>query len=354
MPESRINELLELKHRVPVVRAKALDAADHALLEEIVSGGREHPRRERVCALLVALDALRAVKVLGPLLRREQETMALRTAAAAALGRVNDPAAEIALVEAVPGAIDITLRAKIASSLCKVGTERSQRTLQALANDPEESVRKLGVFGLALIAHRNGTEGLQLPHGGGIANPPTQESASSFTLTPPPEGLLRDVLPMLSDESYGVRVGSSATFAIDCDDYSLLCLDKEFFEEGLDQHLARRPSLVGVVARRSRIDASFSTSRVILGGPLSGGSSFYVVAFRTDGTRSHYGVGQIANEGSGFEISSTEAERIAVHIRGVLSKGSLKLYSGLYSKKGEHRRTARPRKWVLRGLGSHE
>jgi hypothetical protein len=345
MTGSDLDTLLESKHRVPTGLVKTLDRGSIALLVEIVSGRADHPRRERACGVLVAADPARAVDPLRQLLRNESEGLNLRVAAAAALGHARIPEAEKALLEAISTARPVVLRARVASSLCKIGTDNSRGTFQELTADPEESVRRLGHFGLVLIAHRMGRDGFRPPHDAGLPNLPPGTGVTKCVPSEPPRALVQEVLPSLRDDTYGVRIGERGTFGIDCDEYWLLCLDEEYFREGFHRRLTRAPSLVGLLARRSPSDGSFSTSRVILGGPSDSPSSFYIAAFRTDGNLSHSGTGTVANDRASFELFSTAAETLTVQVRGTLSQGNLTFEAAVYSQRDRHQRTPVPLKW---------
>jgi hypothetical protein len=343
--------LLDAKHHIQSAAASRLTADDLALVGEIASGRRESPKRERVLALVAAINHPRALELLAQVLLGENEPSLARVAAAAALGRLRNDRdrVEDVLLEGYERSRDLAIRARVASSLCKIGGERSLRLFRVLEEDGSEPLRKLGRFGTALVLHRLGRGARPEVIADQRVAPLAPDITAKFKLTAPPAPLLADVLQTLALDAYGARLSERSTYGIDCDDYSLLCLNAALIQDNQHRLLLRQSLIVGILARRAAEDGTFSTSRVILGGPLDK-VEFYLAGYRTDGTPSHVGRGQLRGETLSFDLSATVGERRVVSVKGTLFRDSLEFDQALYQKKGSHGQTPKALKWGLSTL----
>lgn len=305
---TRAEELLHQKHRIDPMQVKALGSAEINEIRAIARGEQKSPYRIRAIDILVVTATPEVPKILGEILNRRKEDVMMRASVALCLGRVGGPGAEEILQNSAAQTDNPLILTKIASSLGRVGTERSIKKLQEITKSPVDYLQKQANFALILIAHRIGLTDFKPPRPAEAQFLPPTPDMVSLTIADAGPKVMQNVATDVATENYGVNVLRSVGFGFKCESKDLIfALDADRAEMGLTRSVLERPSVVGLVAQRSPEDGSYSVARLVLTGPTrQENQNFYVAVYRTDGTLVHYGMGQARDKSAEAELKSID------------------------------------------------
>ena len=317
----RLDALFASSHGLDRRTLDTLALGDLDELREVARGLRESPNRSRALNAVAILAGPDAPAVLGEVLNAPDEDPGLRAVAAASLARSGLPEAETILLDALPTATSLLVRARIAAALGKVGTVFSLDELEALADDPEPAVRQQAAFSRVLAAYRIGIPGIQTP-----APEPDQilelETGSEvpFAIRQASREETGAAMTALSGDTFGVDLSDRAGFQIECGPARMFLVLSEDLARLGAAGMSRRSMVAGLVARRAPADGSLSVALVVLAGP-QGDGGFHVAVYRGDGRQSLYGSGTVHGDGGDFELRSVKGRgNVAAFLRGRIQR----------------------------------
>jgi hypothetical protein len=253
--------------------------------------------RDRLAKLEQAVAARRpeAFEMVCDFLAAAELEPTVRALAVAYLGAFASEASERLLISIVAEAESEVVRGKACRALSAVGSERALEPLGRLAAKGPENLRTLAGFAHVLVSHRlrQPSEFMRHPAQDELVLP--KGAASAFQSHPSTDARRRELMADLEKSRFKLGDYAPATVEVLCGRTSwAVAMLGPGAAEGLSGSLKERPSVLGVVARRSEEHKSWSVARVILGGPLKG-EEFYVSSYRRDGVLDLAGTGNLAN-----------------------------------------------------------
>lgn len=315
-----LQDVLNAKHRVSVEVVRRLSADDLQRLEASVRGEADRSIRPRAMDVLVAARGAGAMRVLADVLDDGDEDVTVRASAAFQLGRTG-PSGEDALVSAVGTARDPVILIAAASALGKVG---SGTALDALADltDRDDPVGRQARLAAALIAIRGQREGFSPPGAGVEPLPLPDEKRVPLAQRALRDDEARAAFEDLRQDAYGVDLAQERAFRLDCGPGRfLVALDREPVSTG-------RPTLAGLVARRSEEDGTFSVSWLVLSSPAKDGS-LQIGVYRPSGHQVLAGSARVADRESTFELHSVRGRgNLPVEVTGTVVGGQVTAFAG--------------------------
>lgn len=242
----------------------------------------------------VAARRPEAFAMLRDMLGSPNQDPFMRAAAVSYLGAIAGEASERLLISILAEDKSVVVSAKACSALFQVGSERSLDALATTALKGSESLRTIAGFAHVVISHRLHQPSQFLKH------PERKELAMPTGLANPFQSrALADVRrrELLADlETSRLKLGNYASTPIEISCARTtwaIAVHDVLAAEGLSGTLRQRPSVLGVVARRSEEHRRWSVARLILGGPLKG-DEYYVSIHRRDGVLDLAGTGNLS------------------------------------------------------------
>jgi hypothetical protein len=240
----------------------------HAALLAAVQGFAVGLSRVQAFVLLAASDDPEREVLLSGVLENPSEDSRLRAAAAIALGHIlSDKSAELlaqALWTAPPEVLPDVLR-----SLGRVGRPDDLGEIDRHLSSAHTLIAKAARFSAALISHRFGLDGHDLPPidpSEIIAEPTGDERPLEVAKASSEE--VRAVLASMAREPYGIELATNSLTEFRCGtEAHTLCLNHRLVEKGSAAALLERKSLVALAALRSREGAGHSVSYIVLASP---------------------------------------------------------------------------------------
>jgi hypothetical protein len=227
--------------------------------------------RPEAFAVLAASDLPNREELLAVVLDEAGERADIRTAAAVALGRVATAESEHVLLANLSESTPRVL-AEITRSLGRIGTQRSLARVDELVRSADPRVTEAARFGAALIAHRLGLPGheLPMPAESELLTPPTTAASRPIDFRPePPEKRALILADLRRYPFQGIEYDEDSITGISCAGAELaLALNREI--SATSDRLFQRKALAGVVALRSPETGDYSASLVVLTAPADG------------------------------------------------------------------------------------
>jgi HEAT repeats len=277
---------------------------------------------------LVASAMPGTVELMRSLLVDAGELTKYRCLAAMGLWRANTPEAAQLLLKALPDLDEPAVGIAVVKALGRIGAADALSTLRSLARGAEGMLGRQAAFAEALIAHRLGLEGGDLPAVKERVELPVRRQRLA-TLAAPAEDVRR-FIASTDREPFGIGLAKTATQIHCVRGTWMLGLNRDIDgPEGL-RGLMRRKVLLGLVAMRRDENGQYTTTHLVFSSPCAGGAGAEIQVRRISGEICW--AGQLANpsyEGAGFTLYT--AGRLGVvplELEGVLlASGELEIRS---------------------------
>jgi hypothetical protein len=255
-----------------------------------------------------------AVNVLARLPEREQgvaalhdvmlateDDLELRALAAANLGRVATPAAELALLDGLATAPSL-VKAKALQALGQFGGPDALEVIDALPEDDADFVARQRRLAQTLIAYRQGLERDPLPYVAAEQRRPTADDRL-LELALQPVGAERIAFnrSRFHGSHYGLALSADLGFELNIGQaYWMVFLNDQIAQE-LVTALVQQRHIVGLLARHAPLGNAFDTQYIVLSRPAVSGTVDLMVV-RTDGEIFYSGQGTLAQEALQFVV----------------------------------------------------
>jgi HEAT repeat protein len=302
-------------------------------LRDVVLGRDRAFARPAAFAQLAASTLPDREQLLATVLDGASERPDVRTSAAIALGRIATDASERLLLEGLAHAHSPRrLRQAIARALGRIGGEAALAPLDQWGRSTDRPVADAARFGAALIAHRLGLAGhdLPLPDASQLLPPPSPPGARPIAFGPAPPDLGAQVIDGLRCfPCRFVEYDEDSILAISCGDARLaLALNRELRVGSID--LFERTALAGVVALRSDETDRYSIGLVLLTTPADDEVNLQVVT--ASGRPTLFGSARRTGTDLAFELRALARPGArATRIAGALSGGRVTVHDAVSS-----------------------
>jgi hypothetical protein len=276
-------------------------------LVKAMHGGDPEIARGEAFALLAASPHPQREELLGGLLRDPQESSAIRSAAAIALGRIPTHDSTQVLL----GNLHLSeprVQAEILRSLGRIGGTDALANIETLHFPAHDHRQDVVEFAAALIAHRLGLEGheLPLPPEERRLSVPVEESRPVLVSMPAPEQAAK-VIADLARQPYGIEYDRTNLVRIECAGrVNVLCPNRELSVPGGIARLAQKKALAGIVAYQSAETGDHSVSYLVMVSPSTPSGLVNIVAPRCSGRPGLAGTGEVKGKRLEFRLRSVE------------------------------------------------
>jgi hypothetical protein len=289
--------------------------------------------RTEAFALLAASDDPEREALLASVVENPREDSRQRSAAAIALGHVLSPHAERLLSRAARNAPPEVLP-EVLTALGRIGGTDALDVIDQFLTTTSKSVGAAARFAGALIAHRFGLAGHDLPvPSARELLPEPSANARPIVVGPPAPEEARTILASLAREPYGVALHAASMLQFRCGtDVNTLCLNEEFIGTHSARLLLERKALLGLVALESRTPGEHTISYVLLSTPSPMRATLDLLAPRCNGSAALGGSGTAVGEEIRFALRSIDRPGArAVTLDGTLRSGHVALRVALIS-----------------------
>jgi hypothetical protein len=267
-------------------------------------GGDPEIGRGEAFALLAAYPYPEREERLGSVLRDRRESQSTRSAAAIALGRIASRDSQQVLLANLPTSEPV-IQTEILHGLGRIGGPETLAAIETLRLS-EDRGKESAAFAAALIAHRWGLEGHELPL------PPEEhllkiraEKSEPVRVSPLTSEQAAKVIADLARQPYGIEYDPERLVRLECAwGRNVVCPNREFTSPGSVVRLAERKALAGVVALESPETGDYSVSYLLLVAPK--GRSARILAPRCSGREALAGTGEVVDDRLEFHLRAVE------------------------------------------------
>lgn len=305
------------------------DAVSLRWLREIVAGRKKEKDFPRSSAmhLLALSDFPNKHRDLSAVLENEREPDALRRRAAILLGLINTPAATEILVKSCTTDRPQVL-AGVLKSLGRVGGKTELRAVVKAAKYAEGHVATQAAFAAALISHREGLKGNDLPM------PATsrylklpEDAARPIIVARAADSDAELCLRSLASQPFGIEYAEQPMYQLRCGRSVLLILiNREFAGPEAVAKARERKAFLGVVATRIEETGSYSVTFLMLTSPARAKGKIDLLVTRTTGEPVFGGTIRVLRESARFDLRAISRPGAAgIEIGGTLAGGKLEI-----------------------------
>jgi hypothetical protein len=307
-------------------------------LPDVVLGKDEKFSRAEAMAQLAASERPDRVTLLAQVLDKASEPRRYRAVAAIALGRIATSASEEILLRNLPKTADDAFP-EVVLSLGRIGSAKALAAIDALKLSPQHPAWARTAYAAALIAHRLGLPGHELPFPA-EANllKPQATRARPVEFTPLEPMTARDVLDAMKRQPYGIAFDPGKLTRIRCaGETNIFCPNREFQGNAVAR-LRERKAVVALGALQSPETGDYSVSYVFLTRP-SGVGTIEIMAHRCSGALALAGNGAVVGAQVEFELRSVRRPgALAISVKGATQDGRVQITEAAVSTTRERRR----------------
>lgn len=296
--------------------------SEQTLLEAIRGKEASIPRGWAISQVPYA-DIPDRAGLLRKILGDEKDDLKSRRLAAAALWRLNTAEAREALLAAATAADDPGLLAGVVKFLGRVGDQRALAAIEKSKGRGQGVLAERAAFAAALIAHRLGLPGNDLPVPRKFeALPPTDQRRIEFAPPSPEEAAL--FARCLEDEPYDIAVSMDSLLQIRCArNRWILAFTETLVAADAMAALRKQKSVVALLGSKSSEDGSYSVAFLFFSAPGRGGKQVVLLGHRTTGEQAWAGSIEAGDSG-GLRFALHTAGRLGIvpiELEGVWQRG---------------------------------
>lgn len=325
-------------------------------LRDAVQGKFGEPSRSQAMAQLVESDFPNKARELQLVLEDGEASPEVRYLAAIHLGMINSPEAIQILVENTRLSDDCLLSG-VLLSLRRIGNEAALAAIGSVQREASEPIRHEASVAAAFIAHRLGLPGhgwLAPPHGEERPKPLSQPSCAQRTLrlcqahAADAELCLRS----LARRPYAIELLEKPMFELRCEHQIWMIVFTRIFADcDLSDFLARKSSLLAIIARRDPINHLHNAAYALFTSPDSeeGSSRVALHLCGVDGDRMASGHLSLQGECHAFTLTSSDNQRhFHLEVEGSLSQTQL-TFTRAYTVRNAKRRPVTEERQPVQG-----
>lgn len=309
------------------------DRLRKALLGQDPIIARQMAFRAAVTAVLTdKLDLLRTV------IDNKLESPRIRSLAVHTLYRLNAPEAEQILLRSSPGIEDERVLTAVAQSLGRIGTPAALDVVLDIRKRSRLAAAQAD-FAAALIAHRSGLPGYELPgpHNSPLLALPA-DLQREFTIARSQEEAVI-VLHSLQSEPFGIQLSEEAIHHVRCGRNNWAIVLNAEVTETRGALLLKRKAIAGVLAYKSEESGRYSVAFVILTDPVGRIGEFEIKVHRTTGEQAFVGDAKMDGSSPRFQLASVARPGVfAIRVEGKLEGVNLPLTTRLSALRIHERR----------------
>lgn len=307
-------------------------------LPDVVLGNDREFSRPQGMAELASSERPDREALLAQVLENPREVRRHKAAAAVALGRVATPLAEQTLLRNLVDTADSALQ-EVLLSLGRIGGPGAIAAIDAVRLAPRHPAARTAAYAAALIAHRFGLPGheLPLPAAGDLLPLPAGQTRP-IEFGPAESTDPREVLESMKGQPYGIEFDAAALTWVRCaGEVNVICPNREFLGPAV-RELQKRPAIPALVALQSPETGEHSVSYVVFSRP-AGVDEVALTVHRCTGKLALAGGARITGSRLHFELGSVRHPGAwAVLLRGSLEDGRFQVTEGIGSTTPEKRR----------------
>ena len=281
-------------------------AVDAGRLRRAVAGQDPAITRQLALKLLAASELPDKVGLLRSVVDDPSQPVRIRQLAATTMYRLNRPETEDALIQSARSSEDGRLLALLVRLLGRIGGERSLEAVTEVRARSDGLAAAQAEFAAALIAHRLGLVGHDLPDLRDVERLRLEPGEGRpLVLTPPDRAEARLALDALRSEPFGITPSARMLQQVRCDRHTwMLVLSEELADATGVRRLSERKSLAALVAYKSEESGAYSVVFLVLLAPAKATAVVNARVHRTTGELAFAGRAQVGPGGARFEISS--------------------------------------------------
>jgi HEAT repeats len=347
------------------------------LVRNVITGRDTSFPRTQAIGLLRASNVPDKYRDFQLLLENEQESPSVRYLAARSLGRINTPEAVEILIKNSQICDEYVLTG-VMLSLGRIGDRKTLEVISRVKESATGLAASQAEFAAALISHRLGLEGNDLP----IPNSSeylelSGSAASSFQVTQVSEtgihliltairrhlrsliGAIPSRLPSklaelrclretevevclrsLATQPFGIEYSENNLYQIQCGRNNwMLILNKEFTNQDAVQALQSRKAFPGIIAARYEETGSYSTAFLLFTSPTEQPNILNLLVHRSTGEQIFGGTAQVEGGKANFSIRSiSRPGGFPVNVEGTFEGGNLNFETTLSGTQVQERR----------------
>jgi len=276
-------------------------------LREALRGNDPEISQAEALDLIAASPFPQREVVLASVLQDPGETTAVRSAVADTLGRIPTRDSELVLLANLRVA-QWRVRAAILRALGGIGGREELVAIEDLHLSERDREQGMAAFAGALIAHRLGLPGHELPVPAEEQLPRVpDEQARPIEISLLRAELAGKVLEDVARQPYGIEYDRARLVRLACNRrVNVVCPNRVLLEAGGLERLRERKALAGVVALESPETGDYSVSYVIMIAPAGSTSRVQIVAPRCSGRPGLAGTGVVTHNRLEFTLRSVE------------------------------------------------
>jgi HEAT repeats len=310
------------------------------LVRNVITGRDTSFPRTQAIGLLRASNVPDKYRDFQLLLENEQESPSVRYLAARSLGRINTPEAVEILIKNSQICDEYVLTG-VMLSLGRIGDRKTLEVISRVKESATGLAASQAEFAAALISHRLGLEGNDLP----IPNSSeylelSGSAASSFQVTQVSETEVEVCLRSLATQPFGIKYSENNLYNIKCGRNNwMLILNQEFANQDAVQVLQSRKAFPGVIAAKYEETGLYSTAFLLFTSPTDRPSILNLLIHRSTGEQVFAGTAQVEGGKANFSIYSiSRPGGFPVNVEGTFESGNLNFETTLSGTQVQERR----------------
>jgi len=312
--------------RLPEDGILDLDETGLEKLRDLVAGKDASFPRGAAMAFLLTSDFPNKDEDFAAVLEDEKAPGRIRYMAALTLAKVDTRAAQDILINNLR-IRDERVRAGVLTGLGRIG---NRAALDAIAGLKDDS--KPARFAAALIAHRLGVEGhdLPVPDDSELLSLP-DSAARPIQWQQPAPADVRVCIRSLTSDPFGIAFAQEPAYHARCGGRELMVLfNREIVVQDTIKFMRERKTLAGVVAVRNQTNGRYSVSLLILTSPNRKIEGFNLRLYQTKGALAYAGRALVKENPAEFAILAVSRPgAFPIRFEGMVKDGRIEIKTAL-------------------------
>jgi hypothetical protein len=256
-----------------------------------------------ILSKLLQLNNPRKETRIGSFLLNSKESDTIRKIAAINLGKIDSPKAKEILIKSTK-TVKGDILATIVIAMSKYGDNKSLNAISLVKKKNKGFVRSQAAFALAIISHRLGLKGNELP-------PPNNKGYLKLFRESRPVMIKKAIkeeldicLKTIDKKPYGIELSQRFVYYINHGEYSIILLNRDLDSFESVKRLLKQKAIVGIIAQKSVELGSYFVSYLILTSPTKKGGEINIWLVRSYGKTCYGGTAKIKDVEVVFSVKS--------------------------------------------------